>query len=251
MADLFGRERSGITKHIGNVFKEDELDEKSNVRNLHIPFSDKPTKLYNLDVIISVGYRIKSQQGTRFRQWATRVLRDHLVQGYTVNQSRLAEKGLSEMQQAVELLSRTLSNQALVTEAGQDVLSVIVGYAKTWRLLLQYDEDALALPPGCQPAKGVLGYEYAIQAIADLKQELKCCGEATDLFGSEIRRDAPFGTLLRYFHLAVTSLSPLSHLSAFLSCLPSHDCTRAYGCLEQYRVFPSSDRWFALPSNGW
>jgi len=185
MADLFGRERSGITKHIGNVFKEDELDEKSNVRNLHIPFSDKPTKLYNLDVIISVGYRIKSQQGTRFRQWATKVLRDHLVQGYTVNQTRLAEKGLSEMQQTVELLSRTLSNQALVTEAGQDVLSVIVGYAKTWRLLLQYDEDALALPPGCQPAKGVLGYEYAIQAIADLKQELKCCGEATDLFGSE------------------------------------------------------------------
>ncbi len=93
------------------------------------------------------------------------------------------------MQQAVELLARTLNNQTLVTEMGRDVLSVIVGYAKTWRLLLQYDEDALVLPAGCQPARGVLEYDFARQAIFELKQELKGRGDATDLFGSE-RGDA-------------------------------------------------------------
>lgn len=185
MAALFGRERSVITKHIGNVFKERELDEKSNVQNLHIAHSDKPIKLYNLDVIISVGYRIKSQTGTRFRQWATKILRDNLVKGFTVNKARLAEKGLAEMRQTVELLARTLTNQELVSETGKDVLSVIVGYAKTWRLLLQYDEDTLSLPEGCRPARGVLGYDFARQAISELKMELKGRGEATDLFGSE------------------------------------------------------------------
>jgi prophage maintenance system killer protein len=117
------------------------------------------------------------------------VLRDHLVQGFTVNQTRLAEKGISEMQQAVELLARTLDHQALITTIGKDVLSVIVGYARTWRLLLQYDEDRLLLPAGCQPARGVLEYDFARQAIFELKQELKGRGDATDLFGSE-RGDA-------------------------------------------------------------
>ena len=79
MCQLFGRERSVITKHIRNIFKEGELDEKSNVQSLHIANSDKPVKFYNLDVVISVGYRVKSIEGTRFRQWATRVLREMLL----------------------------------------------------------------------------------------------------------------------------------------------------------------------------
>lgn len=85
MSRLFGRERSVITRHLGNVFREGELDDQSNVQNIHIAGSDKPVKFYNLDVIISVGYRVKSSAGTRFRQWATRTLRDHLVRGYTLN----------------------------------------------------------------------------------------------------------------------------------------------------------------------
>lgn len=83
MSVLFGRERSVITKHIRNVFAEGELDEKSNVQNMHIAGSDKPVKFYNLDVIISVGYRVKSSRATRFRQWATRVLREHLTRGFS------------------------------------------------------------------------------------------------------------------------------------------------------------------------
>lgn len=91
MGQLFGRERSVITKHIRNVFAEGELDEESNVQNLHIAGSDKPVKFYNLDVIISVGYRVKSHQGTRFRQWATRVLREQLTRGYSLDRERFGK----------------------------------------------------------------------------------------------------------------------------------------------------------------
>jgi len=156
MAALFGRERSVVTKHLRNVFKEGELSEKSNVQNLHIAGSDKPVKFYSLDVIISVGYRVKSQRGVQFRHWATRTLREHLVQGYTLNQTRLAERGITEAQQAIELLARTLNNEALVSDTGSEVLSLIVGYAKTWRLLLQYDESGLVLPESCRPSQSAL-----------------------------------------------------------------------------------------------
>lgn len=185
MALLFDRERSVVTKHLRNVFKEGELEEKSNVQNLHIAGSDKPVKFYNLDAIISVGYRVNSKRGTQFRQWATRVLREHLVRGFTLNQARLAERGLFEAQQSLELLARTLSNQALVSDAGRDVLALIVGYAKTWRLLLQYDEDGLVLPDACQPARGAFEYSRAAAAIGHLKAELMTRGEATPLFGQQ------------------------------------------------------------------
>ena len=86
MSDLFERDRTVITRHINNVFKDNELEEKSNVHFLHIANSDKPIKLYSLDVIISVGYRVKSQRGTLFRQWANKVLKDYLLRGYSINQ---------------------------------------------------------------------------------------------------------------------------------------------------------------------
>ena len=93
MAELFGKDRTVITKHIGNVFEENELDEKSNVQILHIANSDKPVKFYNLDVIISVGYRVKSIQGTKFRQWATAKLREYIVKGFTMNDEMLKQAG--------------------------------------------------------------------------------------------------------------------------------------------------------------
>ena len=185
IAELFGRERSVVTKHLRNVFKEGELDENSNVQNLHIAGSDKPVRFYNLDVIISVGYRVNSKRGTQFRQWATKALRAHLVQGFTLNQARLADRGLTEAQQSLDLLARTLSNQALVSDAGRDVLALIVGYAKTWSLLRQYDEDGLVLPGACEPSRGALGYRMALAAIAQLKAELMSRGEAGTLFGHE------------------------------------------------------------------
>ncbi len=89
MSDLFERDRTVITRHINNIFKEKELDERSNVHFLHIANSDKPIKLYSLDVIISVGYRVKSLRGTQFRQWANKVLKDYLLKGYSINQRLL------------------------------------------------------------------------------------------------------------------------------------------------------------------
>ncbi|OIN83837.1 virulence RhuM family protein [Francisella sp. TX07-6608] len=93
MSDLFQRDRTVITKHINNIFKEGELDEKSNVQNLHFAHSDKPVKHYNLDVIISVGYRVKSLQGTKFRQWATARLKEYIVKGFTMNDELLKQAG--------------------------------------------------------------------------------------------------------------------------------------------------------------
>lgn len=187
MAELFGRERSVITKHINNVFKEGELDRDSVCANFAHTAEDGKTysvQHFNLDVIISVGYRVKSLRGTQFRIWATHVLRDHLVQGYTFNQARLAERGLLEARQTLDLLAHTLQNQALVDDTGRAVLELVAGYADTWRLLLEYDENRLTSPPGARPSKGVLDYAKASSAIADFKRELMTRHEATALFGN-------------------------------------------------------------------
>jgi hypothetical protein len=158
MAELFDKNVRTVSEHIRNLFREDELSESEVIRNFRITAADGKsydTTHYNLDVIISVGYRVKSLRGPRFRQWATSVLRQHIVDGQTLNQARLAERGLVEARQALELLARTLETNALVDDTGRAVLALINGYAKTWRLLLQYDENALALPEGCSPARGV------------------------------------------------------------------------------------------------
>lgn len=188
MTELFGRDKSVISRHLRNIFHDGELVRDSVVAFIATTATDGKTyqvEYFNLDTIISVGYRVNSTQATRFRQWATRTLREHLVQGYTLNSTRLAERGLVEVQQAIELLARTLNNQALVNDTGREVLELVVRYAKTWRLLLEYDEDRLVLPPGCQPARGVLDYAKSAAAIAQIKRELMACGEATPLFGQE------------------------------------------------------------------
>src|SRR3990172_1129733 len=189
MADLFGRERSVITKHINNIFKEGELDRDSVCANFAHTADDGKTysvQHFNLNVIISVGYRVKSLRGTQFRIWATRTLRDHLVQGYTLNERRLREKGLTEMEQAVRLLAQTLSSHELVNDQGRAVLDVVTRYARSWRLLLQYDENRLPEMPA-HPTRPVAGLSPDIsrQAIAGLKQALLVKGEATAFFGQE------------------------------------------------------------------
>ncbi len=189
MAELFGRERSVITRHVGNVFREGELAEKSNVHFLHIAGADRPVGFYSLDVIISVGYRVKSPRGTQFRIWATQVLRQHLIQGYTLHQRRLQERGLGDLQQALALMARTLSARGLVSDEGQAVLEVVQRYSRAWRWLLAYDEDRLA--PATTEPDGVpetLGLAEAQRAIDTLRHDLSRCGEATPLFGRENRQ---------------------------------------------------------------
>ena len=197
MTELFGRDKSVISRHLRNVFQDGELVREAVVAFIATTAADGKTyqvEYFNLDTIISVGYRVNSNQATRFRQWATRTLRDHLVQGYTLNSTRLAERGISEAQQAIELLARTLNNQALVSDTGSAVLALIVDYAKTWRLLLQYDESGLLVPENCQPAQSALDYGKAMVAIATLKSELMTRGEATPLFG-QTRGEAFAGLL--------------------------------------------------------
>lgn len=184
MAELFGRERSVITKHLRNVFKEGELEENSvRAKYAHTAADGKEymTQFYNLDAILSVGYRVNSKLGTRFRQWATQVLRDHIVKGYTVNEQRLREESakLQAMRQTVELLARTLTNQELVSDTGRDVLRVISDYAYALTLLDRYDHGTLAIEGVTKKALHVIQYEEAIGIVASMK------GEFDGLFGLE------------------------------------------------------------------
>jgi len=176
MAELFGRERSVISKHIGNVFKEGELVPESTcakfaqVQTEGTRVIQRQVDVYNLDVIISVGYRVKSPRGTQVRIWATQVLRQHLNEGYSLHQRRLHERGL-------------------VSDEGQAVLEVVQRYSRAWRWLLAYDEDRLA--PAFAEPDGVpeaLGLAEAQRAIDTLRRDLAHCGEATPLFGQENRQ---------------------------------------------------------------
>jgi hypothetical protein len=191
MAELFNTSIDNVSLHLKNIYADAELEESSTTEDSLAVQSEgrrqvqRQLKHYNLDAIISVGYRVNSKRGVRFRQWAGGVLKQHLIQGYTLNQQRLAERGLKEAQQALQLLARTLEANALVNETGSAVLELIANYAKTWRLLLQYDEDSLPLPEGCQPSQGILAYEEAKVAIVGLKRDLRKRQEATDLFGQE------------------------------------------------------------------
>ena len=190
MTDLFDRDKSVISRHLGNVFKEGELDRSSVVAKNATTAADGKTyqvDYFNLDVIISVGYRVKSKRGVQFRQWATGVLKDHLVQGYTLNQRRLTERGI-EFEQAVNLLSRTLTNQGLVSNEGEAVARVISDYARSWSLLQGYDEQHLSEIGIKQPGMQPLFLDEALQAIGELKQTLIAKGEATELFG-QLRGD--------------------------------------------------------------
>ena len=117
LTQLFNRDQSVISRHIRNVFKEGELDEKSNMQKMHIPNSDKPVTFYNLDVIISVGYRVKSKQGTQFRIWATNVLRDYLLKGYAMNQRMdRIENNFENLSKEVKQISLQLKTQELPTQ---------------------------------------------------------------------------------------------------------------------------------------
>jgi len=192
MAELFGRERSVITKHVRNVFKEGELDHQATCAKFAQVQVEggrtvsRKVEHCNLDVIISVGYRVRSKRGTQFRIWATRTLREHLLRGYTLNERRLRERGLGEIEQAVGLLARTLTAQALVTDEGRAVLEVVQGYTRAWRLLLEYDERRLADTPARSVAPtATLPLEDARAAIAKLREILTGRGEAGALLGQE------------------------------------------------------------------
>lgn len=185
MVALFGRERSVLTKHVNNVFKEGELEKKSNVQNLHIAGSDKPVAFYSLDVIISVGYRVKSQRGTQFRIWATNVLRQHLVQGYTVHERRL-----KELNQAVRLIVDVAQRRTRSGDEATALLKVVADYAYALEVLDDYDHQRVRLGEVSAGPVAALELDEARQVIARMGERFG----ATGLFGRE-KDDSLAGSL--------------------------------------------------------
>jgi DNA ligase (NAD+) len=188
MAELLDRDKSVISRHLGNVFQTGELAREAVVAKNATTASDGKTyqvDYYNLDAIISVGYRVNSKRGTQFRIWATTILKDHLVRGYSLNQRRLAEKGVEEVRQVLSLLAGTLESHNLVSDEGLAILEVVNRYSRTWQLLLQYDKNNLPALETKHVAKSGLKIDKARQAIAALKKELMVRKEASEIFGQE------------------------------------------------------------------
>lgn len=168
MAELFQRDISVISRHIKNVFQE-EVEEKSNLHFLQFAHSDKPITCYSLDVIMSVGYRIKSKRGIAFRKWANQVLKDYIIHGYAVNQSRMEQLG-----GIIRVMKRV--NECLDTK---QVLHVIERYASALNLLDDYDHQRIEKPGGSKPVC-ILTYEECRKVVATMN-----FSEESSLFGNE------------------------------------------------------------------
>jgi hypothetical protein len=148
MTELFDKNKRTISEHIRNIFKESELNQEAVVRKFRTTAGDGKNyqiNHYNLDVVISVGYRVKSQQGVRFRQWATKTLKEHLVQGYTINQQRF-DQNADELKQALKLIEKAAKSESLTTDSGRGLVEIISRYTQTFLWLQRYDEGLLDTP---------------------------------------------------------------------------------------------------------
>lgn len=188
IALLFGTKRPAITKHLQNIFKVRELDKNSVSSILEHTASDGKTyktQFYNLDAIISVGYRVSSSQATRFRIWATNVLREHLLKGYTINQKRLLEErdNFEKLQKTIAFLQEKARAKTLKGQESE-ILDLLADYSKTLTLLEQYDKNSLKKAQAGK-AKFVLKYETCQNIVTEVKKELVAKKEAGDIFGNE------------------------------------------------------------------
>ncbi len=198
IAALFGTQRPAITKHLNNIFKEGELhaDVVSSIlehTTKHGAVKEKTqttkVKYYNLDAIISVGYRVSSQQATQFRQWATQRLKDYLVQGYAINQKRLAQ-----LQQVVNIIHQSGETKELSAVETKGLLDIITNYTQSFILLNQFDSNSLPEEQLNENISYEIGYADAIKAIEELKKQLIKKKEASTLFGNQ--KDESFAGIL-------------------------------------------------------
>ena len=181
MALLFDREESNIRRHIINVFNEKELERENNVHFSHVNGVKKPVPYYSLDVIISVGYRVKSQRGTQFRIWANRVLKQVLVKGYVVN-NKLTEQKYKELSQMVQLLGRTIeTHRPLSVGEYESLFGVVADYSYALQTLDKYDYQQLSVEAITAEPKFHATYENAMETICRLKERF---GESP-WFGNE------------------------------------------------------------------
>ena len=188
IAQLFDVNRPAIVKHINNIYKAGELDKKSTCSILEQVAADgkiRKMNLYNLDMIISVGYRVNSKRATQFRIWATKTLKEHLVKGYTINEKRLlqAKNQFKELQGAISFLQEKSKHELLAGQE-QEIFNLLANYSKTLTLLEQYDKEKLSLIKNTK-GKFILKYEEAINVISEIKKDLIAKKEASDFFGRE------------------------------------------------------------------
>jgi prophage maintenance system killer protein len=175
IADLFGTKRPAITKHLANIFNTKELNENSVCSILEHTAADNKvykTKFYNLDAIISVGYRVNSGKATQFRIWATNILRKYLVNGYALNERRLKDQAekIKELRDAVNLLKNVVSLD-IVSEETKGIIQIIAEYTRALDILDDYDHDRLPVPKGTQRKLSFLLYEEAKEIIAAMKKK--------------------------------------------------------------------------------
>lgn len=198
IAALFNTQRPAITKHLNNIFKTGELNKNSVSSILEHTAADRKiykTQFYNLDAIISVGYRINSQRATQFRIWATNTLKNYLTKGYTINENRLLEarEKFNELQIAIGFLQEKSKKELLTGQEGE-ILSLLANYAKTLTLLGEYDGGKLKDSKGAK-TKFIFTYEDCSRVKKELKKELINKKEAGDLFGNE--RDGSFEGIIK------------------------------------------------------
>ncbi len=186
MADIFVRDKSVISRHLKNIFIEGELVRDSVVAKNATTAADGKTyqvEYYNLDAVLSVGYRVNSKAGTQFRIWATARLKEYLLKGYALNQQRL-QQNAAELEQALALIQKTAASPDLTAESGRGLVDIVSRYTQTFLWLQQYDEGLLNEPRG-ENGGQLPTLEQARSALADLKSLLIERGEATDLFARE------------------------------------------------------------------
>ena len=184
IAELFGRDKSVISRHLKNVYETRELSRKATVaKNATVQKEAgrqvrRIVEYYNLDAILSVGYRVNSKRGTQFRIWATQTLKEHLVRGYTLNRQRF-EQNAQELETALQLVRKAAAGEALTTDQGRGLVDVIARYTQTFLLLQRYDEGLLTEP------KGTLGGVYSA------RDEYACRGRARVMSGYQSRPEGP------------------------------------------------------------
>jgi prophage maintenance system killer protein/phage regulator Rha-like protein len=194
IAELFEVKRPAITKHLSNIFKSGELDEQvvcsilehtTKHGALENKTQTKKTKFYNMDAILSVGYRVSGKKATQFRIWATKILKEYLIKGYALNKDKLQQKKLQELEQTITLIKQGIDNSELSVQEAKGFVEIVSEYARSWALLQGYDEQSLEEMAQIKEENFVLDYDEAKEAIVELKKSLMQKGEATELFGRE------------------------------------------------------------------
>ena len=197
MATLFDVQKAAISKHLKNIFTSGELERGSTVSKMETVQQEGTRRItrqiehFNLDAVISVGYRVNSARATRFRQWATRLLREHLTLGYTLNRHRF-ETNARELEAALQLVRKAASSPELQSDMGRGLVDIVTRYTQTFVLLQRYDEGLLTEPPATTGGR-LPTLEEARMALAGLKADLVARGEASLLFAQE--REEGFASL--------------------------------------------------------